>query len=75
MATKIKSKYTLIELLEKCDETAPMPEELVNWDNDCFSANCDLKKSKLIEIVSIRLKEAISDTKETRKRLKLRLTI
>jgi len=29
----IKPKYTLEQLLTKCDESAPMPEELIEWDN------------------------------------------
>lgn len=29
----IKPKYTLEQLLAKCDESAPMPEELTEWDN------------------------------------------
>jgi antitoxin ChpS len=29
----IKPKYTLTELLTKCDESAPMPQALVEWDN------------------------------------------
>ncbi|MEE9338808.1 MAG: AbrB/MazE/SpoVT family DNA-binding domain-containing protein [Methylococcaceae bacterium] len=31
--TQIKPKYTLTELLAKCDESAPMPQELIDWDN------------------------------------------
>lgn len=27
-----KKKYSLQELLAKCDETAPMPSELIEWD-------------------------------------------
>ena len=30
---RIKPKYTLAELLAQCDETAPMPQELMDWDN------------------------------------------
>lgn len=30
---RAKPKYTLTELLAKCDESAPMPQELVDWDN------------------------------------------
>ena len=30
---RIKPKYTLTELLAKCDESAPMPQELIDWDN------------------------------------------
>jgi antitoxin ChpS len=29
----ITPKYTLDQLLAKCDESAPMPEELADWDN------------------------------------------
>ncbi len=29
----IKPKYTLDQLLAKCDESAPIPEELTEWDN------------------------------------------
>ena len=29
----LKPKYTLNELLAKCDENAPMPETLVEWDS------------------------------------------
>jgi len=28
-----KPKYTLAELLSQCDESAPMPETIVQWDN------------------------------------------
>ena len=28
-----KPKYTLAELLAQCDESAPMPEALIEWDN------------------------------------------
>ncbi|MCU7927789.1 MAG: AbrB/MazE/SpoVT family DNA-binding domain-containing protein [Candidatus Thiodiazotropha sp. (ex Dulcina madagascariensis)] len=28
-----KPKYSLKELLAKCDPTAPMPDDLVAWDN------------------------------------------
>ena len=31
--TKSKPKYSLTELLAKCDESAPMPQELLDWDN------------------------------------------
>lgn len=31
--TKTKHKYTLTQLLDKCDETGPMPQELIDWDN------------------------------------------
>jgi len=31
--TQTKPKYTLTKLLDKCDETAPMPQELIDWDN------------------------------------------
>lgn len=31
--TQIKPKYTLPQLLAKCDESAPMPQELIDWDN------------------------------------------
>ncbi len=31
--TQIKPKYTLTQLLAKCDESAPMPQELIDWDN------------------------------------------
>ncbi len=30
---RIKPKYTLTELLAKCDESAPLPQELIDWDN------------------------------------------
>ena len=29
----IKPKYTLNQLLAKCDKSAPIPEELTEWDN------------------------------------------
>ena len=29
----VKPKYTLAELLAQCDESAPMPETLVEWDS------------------------------------------
>ena len=29
----LKPKYTLNELLVKCDENAPMPETLLEWDS------------------------------------------
>ncbi|NQZ11726.1 MAG: AbrB/MazE/SpoVT family DNA-binding domain-containing protein [Algicola sp.] len=29
----VKPKYLLDELLAKCDESAPMPQTLVDWDN------------------------------------------
>jgi len=29
----VKPKYTLAELLAQCDESAPMPETIVEWDN------------------------------------------
>ena len=70
MPDKKKTKYTLTELLEKCDESAPMPQELVDWENARFSDDFDLKDSELIEMVSLKLKEAIYDTEITRKRLK-----
>lgn len=28
-----KKKYQLADLLAKCDDSAPMPEALVEWDN------------------------------------------
>jgi len=28
-----KPKYKLTDLLAKCDPTAPMPQELTDWDN------------------------------------------
>ena len=31
--TKNKPKYSLTELLAKCDESAPMPLELLDWEN------------------------------------------
>ena len=31
--TKPKPKYTLAELIEKCDDSSPMPQELIDWDN------------------------------------------
>lgn len=31
--TQNKTKYTLTQLLEKCDESVPMPQELIDWDN------------------------------------------
>ncbi len=31
--SKNKPQYTLDELLAKCDETAPMPQELIDWEN------------------------------------------
>ncbi len=30
---RIIRKYTLTELLAKCDESAPMPQELIDWEN------------------------------------------
>lgn len=30
---KTKPKYKLSDLLAKCDESAPMPDELIEWDN------------------------------------------
>ncbi len=30
---RIIRKYTLTELLAKCDEFAPMPQELIDWEN------------------------------------------
>lgn len=29
----VKPKYTLAELLAQCDESAPIPETLVEWDS------------------------------------------
>ena len=29
----VKPKYTLEELLAQCDDSAPMPETLVEWDS------------------------------------------
>ena len=29
----VKPKYTLAELLSQCDESAPMPETIVEWDS------------------------------------------
>jgi hypothetical protein len=69
MPDKKKTKYTLTELLKKCDESAPMPQELVDWEKVSFSDNFDVKKPELIEMVSLKLKEAIYDTEITRKRL------
>ncbi len=69
MPDKKKTKYTLTELLKKCDESAPMPQELVGWENISFSDDFDLKNPELIEMVSLKLKEAIHDTEITRKRL------
>jgi antitoxin ChpS len=31
--TQTKPKYTLTQLLDKCDKSAPMPQELIDWDN------------------------------------------
>ncbi len=31
--TQKKTKYTLTQLLEKCDESVPIPQELIDWDN------------------------------------------
>jgi len=31
--TKTKPKYTLTQLLDKCDESASMPQELIDWNN------------------------------------------
>ncbi|MEE9338218.1 MAG: hypothetical protein V3U87_09075 [Methylococcaceae bacterium] len=70
MPDKKKTKYTLTELLKKCDKSAPMPQELVDWENVSFSDDFDVKNSELIEMVSLKLKEAIYDTEITRKRLK-----
>ena len=36
---RIKRKYTLTELLAKCDESAPMPQELIDWDNTPEAGN------------------------------------
>ncbi|MEE9338494.1 MAG: hypothetical protein V3U87_10465 [Methylococcaceae bacterium] len=69
MPAKKKTKYTLTELLKKCDESAPMPQELLDWENVSFSDDFDVKNSELIEMVSLKLKEAIYDTEITRKRL------
>ena len=30
---RTKPEYTLAELLAKCDESSPMPRELVDWDS------------------------------------------
>lgn len=30
---KKQKKYSLDDLLAKCDESAPMPQELIDWDN------------------------------------------
>lgn len=32
-AKSVKPKYTLAELLSQCDESAPMPETLIEWDS------------------------------------------
>ncbi len=37
----IKPKYKLEQLLAKCEESAPMPEELKEWDN-CPSVGNEL---------------------------------
>ncbi len=31
--TQTKPKYTLTQLLDKCDESVPMPQKLIDWDN------------------------------------------
>ena len=36
---KSKPKYSLPELLAKCDESAPMPQELIEWDNTLEAGN------------------------------------
>ncbi|MEE9425240.1 MAG: AbrB/MazE/SpoVT family DNA-binding domain-containing protein [Methylococcales bacterium] len=30
---RTRPQYTLTELLAKCDQSAPMPQELIDWDN------------------------------------------
>lgn len=30
---RTRPQFTLTELLAKCDESAPMPQELIDWDN------------------------------------------
>ena len=30
---KKQKKYSLDDLLARCDENAPMPQELIDWDN------------------------------------------
>jgi hypothetical protein len=64
-----RPKYTLTELLKKCDESAPIPKELVDWESVSFSNDFDLKNTELIEMVSLKLKEAIYDIEITRNRL------
>ncbi len=63
-----KTKYTLTELLKKCDESAPIPQELVDWEKINFSDTFDVKNTELIEC-ALKLKEAIYDTEITRKQL------
>ncbi len=33
IAPQVKKKYSLDELLAKCDKSAPMPEEYKEWDD------------------------------------------
>ena len=37
--TQTKPKYTLKQLLDKCDESAYMPQELIDWDNTLEAGN------------------------------------
>ncbi len=34
-----RNKYTLADLLAKCDTSAPMPQELTAWDNSPIVGN------------------------------------
>ena len=36
---RIKPKFTLTELWAKCDESALMPQELIDWDNTSEAGN------------------------------------
>ncbi len=36
---RTRSQYTLTELLAKCDESAPMPQDLVDWETSSEVGN------------------------------------
>lgn len=67
------SQVKKIELLAKKHNTSAA--EMVRTAIDAFNpdASMDIKESELLDLVASRVKEAISDTQETRRRLKTTL--
>lgn len=68
-----QSQAKKIELLAK--EQNKSAAEMVRNAIDAFNpdASMDMKESELLDLVSARIKDAIADTRETRRRLKTAL--